>query len=95
MRRSQQHGRVFVAVSYAYRGGGVRPPGCRRLRVLVLNLCMVLKVPDYVIRVVRARLQAGGAPFSVGELHCAMQAFVRCRFDYLFSRTCADVSNLV
>ena len=32
-RRSQQRGRVFVAVSYTYLGGGMQPPGCRRLRV--------------------------------------------------------------
>ena len=40
------------------------------------------------------RLQAGGVPFSVGKLHCAMQTFVRCRFAYLASRTCAHVSTL-
>ena len=34
-RRSQQRGRVFVAVSYTYLGGGVQPPGSRRLRVQV------------------------------------------------------------
>ena len=33
LRRSQQCGRVFVAVSYTYLGGGMQPPGCRRLRV--------------------------------------------------------------
>ena len=72
----------------------MQPPGCRRLRVLVFNSCVVLRVPVYVIRVVRARVQAGGAPFSVGKLHCAMQAFVRCRFAYVASRTCAHVSTL-
>ena len=70
-------GRVFVAVSYTYLGGGVQPPGCRRLRVLVFNLFVVMRVSVYVIMVVRARLQAGGASFSVGELHCAMLALVR------------------
>ena len=29
---SQQRGRVFVAVSYTYLGGGMQPPGCRWLR---------------------------------------------------------------
>ena len=72
----------------------MQPPGCRRLRVLVFNLFVVLRVPVYVIRVVRARLQAGGAPFPVGKLHCAMQAFVRRQFAYLASRTCAHVSTL-
>ena len=85
---------MFVAVSYTYLGGGVQPLGSRGLRALVFNPCVVLRVPVYVIRVVRARLQAGGAPFSVGKLYCAMQAFVRCRFAYLISRTCAHVSTL-
>ena len=35
-RRSQQRGRVFVAVSYTYLGGGMQPPGCRRVRVWFL-----------------------------------------------------------
>ena len=34
--RSQQRGRVFVAVSYMYLTGGMQPPGCRRLRVWFL-----------------------------------------------------------
>ena len=33
MRRSQRRGRVFVDVSYTHLGGGMQPPGCRRLRV--------------------------------------------------------------
>ena len=39
LRRSQQRGRVFVAVSYTYLGGGMQPPGCRRLRVRIYSMC--------------------------------------------------------
>ena len=56
MRRSQQRGKMFGAVSYTYLGGGMQPPGCRRLRVWIF-LCVVLRVPACVIRVGRARLQ--------------------------------------
>ena len=56
---------------------------------------MVLRVLVFVIGVARARQQAGGAPFfCVGKLHFAMQAFVRCRFAYFTSRTCAHVSTM-
>ena len=57
-------------------------------------LCVVLRAPVYVVRVACERLQAGGAPFSVGKLYYAMQAFVRCRFAYRASRTCTHVSTL-
>ena len=50
--------------------------------------------PVYVIRVVGARLRAGGAPFSVGKLYCAIQEFVLCRFAYRASRTFTHVSTL-
>ena len=60
---------------------------------LVFNV-FGLRVSVYVIMVVRARLQAGGVSFSVGKLYTAMQAFVRCWFTYLASRTCAHVSTL-
>ena len=75
LRRSQQRGRVLVAVSYTYLGGGMQPLGCRRLHVN-FNLRVVLRFPVYVIRVARARLQAGGAPFFFSPSGSCM---VQCR----------------
>ena len=70
----------------------MQPPGCCRLRVWIYSV--VLRVPGYVIRVARARLQGGDAPFSVEKLHCAIKAVVRCRFAYRAWRTCTHVSTL-
>ena len=94
MRQSQQLGRVFVVVSYTYLGGGMQLPACRRLRAwFSIYVCSGFLSVSSEWRAHVSKLEVRPF-FSVGKLHCAMQAFVRCRFANRALRTCTHVSAL-